>query len=298
MIISPKQLSYGIALTAMLGFAGIWGVGSVLTRSTNSEVVAPPAPARIVRIASTGDVKLAGTYWPALETEAPAVLLLHGNGSNRSSMNETALWLNAHGYAVLAIDFRGHGQSSPARKSFGLFEADDALSALLWLRRIKPKCRIGVIGFSLGGAASLLGPRGPLPIDALVLEGVYPDIRHAIFNRLAIRLGGGPATFIEPLLSYQALLRLGVGPSSISPIQALARTRGPVMIVGGGEDNNTPLVETQAMYDAIKGDGELHIIDGVGHDELGRNLPDNLKRPLLAFLDKNLRDAPWESRQQ
>lgn len=291
MRINQKRLAYGLALGMLLGCSGIWGVGSWLTRSTNTDVAIADFPARLVYISSTSGIELAGTYWPAQETTAPAILMLHGNGSNRGSMNETAAWLNAHGYAVLAIDFRGHGQSSPATKSFGLFEADDAWAALVWLRRITSNSRIGAIGFSLGGAASLLGRRGPLPVDALVLEGVYPDIRHAIFNRLATRFGDWPAIVIEPLLSYQSLPRFGVWPSTISPIQALAHVHEPVMIVGGGSDTNTPPTETRAMYDAVKDRGELHILAGASHDDLGHAMPDGFKKALLLFLDKNLKNS-------
>jgi uncharacterized protein len=272
-----------------LGLVGIWLIGSALTCATNAPVPIPAAPAQFVHIVSDDVTRIAATYWPSHSAKAPAILMLHGNGSNRGSMTEMASLLNRHGYAVLAIDFRGHGQSTPASKSFGVFEADDARAAYSWLRNSDPSRKIGIIGFSLGGAASLLGKNGPLPADALVLEGVYPDIRHAIFNRLASRLGRLGATFLEPLLSYQSLPRFGVWPSEISPINALSKVREPVMIVGGGTDNNTPPGESRAMYDALKQHGEILILAGVSHDELGRYLPVKFTESLLAFLDRTLK---------
>ena len=289
MALNAKWPVKALGLAAFLGCVGVWGVGSLLTAATNSQVPLPSPPARVVAITSTSDIRLAGTYWPTARAGAPAILLLHGNGSNRGSMHESGAWLNSQGYAVLAIDFRGHGQSTAARKSFGLFEADDARAALDWLRKENPGGRIGVIGYSLGGAATLLGHRGPLPADAIVLEGVYPDIRHAIYNRLTLRIGNWPATAIEPLLSYQSLLRFGVSPPSLSPMDALARVNVPVMIVGGGDDRNTPPSETIAMYEAVKTHGELHILPGVGHDQLGRDPPAYFRRILVAFLDRHLK---------
>ncbi len=278
-----------LTITGLLGCAALWVVGSLLMRATNALVAAPAPPAKLVSFNSTPGIQIAGTYWPATRSHAPAILMLHGNGSNRGSMSGTAAWLNGNGYAVLAIDFRGHGQSTAAGKSFGLFEADDAMAALNWLRKTNVGSRVGVIGFSLGGAASLLGEQGPLPVDVMVLEGVYPDIRNAIYNRLAQRLGQWPATAIEPLLSYQSTLRFGVPPSSIAPIRALAHVRAPVMIVGGGEDRNTPPSETRAMYEIVKTHGELHILPGLNHDNLMINQPESFKKGLLAFLNRNLK---------
>jgi alpha-beta hydrolase superfamily lysophospholipase len=288
MAAKSMRVLLGLAIAGLLGCAGAWSVGSALTRSTNSAVDAPALPAREVKIASSAGIELAGSFWPARKPGAPAVLLMHGNGSNRGSMTELAGWLNAQGYAVLAVDLRGHGESSPAGKSFGLNEADDVHAALAWLREANPGTPVGAIGFSLGGAASLLGPQGPLPVDALVLEGVYPDIRHAIFNRLAVRLGKWPAVLVEPMLSYQSLPRFGVWPDAISPIRALSRVRAPVMIVGGGDDANTPPSETRAMFNAVQGPRELRILAGVSHNDLGRSMPPGFKDALLAFLDRNL----------
>lgn len=279
-----------VVIAIALGITGVWVVGSLLTHATPSTITAPAPPAQSVRIDSTSGVSLAGTYWPAQQTNSPALLLLHGNGSNRGSMSQLAAWLNAHGYAVLTIDFRGHGKSTETSKSFGLFEAEDAQSALGWLREKNPKSPMGVVGFSLGGAASLIGKDGPLNIDALVLIGVYPDIRHAIYNRLAIRLGHWPAALTEPLLSYQSIPRFGVVPSAIAPISALPRVKAPVLIVGGSNDRNTPPQETQTMYEAVKSDKALINLPGLSHNDLGNKLPDLFKDDLLVFLDRHLRE--------
>lgn len=139
------------------------------------------------------------------------MLLLHGNGASREQVAGTADWLASHGYAAMAIDFRGHGQSAQVTRSFGLFESRDAAAALAWLRHAQHGAKIAALGISLGGAAALLGDAGPLPADALILEAVYPDIRRAIRNRLTASLGTAPAWLIEPALSLQALPRYGAG---------------------------------------------------------------------------------------
>ncbi|WP_298194645.1 alpha/beta fold hydrolase [Novosphingobium sp.] len=278
-----------LAASVLVVFAGLWIVGSQLTQPTPAAMALPDGNGRPVSISSSATVTLGGTYWAPPTFGASAILLLHGNGADRTQMNALSAVLREEGYGVLAIDFRGHGRSTPLSKSFGLFEADDAAAALSWLRRCSPGSRIGIIGFSLGGAASLLGRNGPLEADALVLEGVYPDIRHAIRNRIATRLGAFAAWLIEPLLSFQSLPRFGVWPSQIAPIRAATRLHSPVMVVGGAADTNTPPEETRALYRSINAPKQLLILPGIGHDELGRTVPEALSLPLLAFLNRHLR---------
>ncbi|HEX5184180.1 MAG TPA: alpha/beta fold hydrolase [Allosphingosinicella sp.] len=276
------------AVTA--GLAASWEVGSLLTLPTPA-IVAPARPPAVDLPIETGDgLLLAATYWPGRRADAPGLLLLHGNGSSRAAMRNNASWLASRGYAVLTIDFRGHGQSSSAPHSFGLHESRDAAAAFAWLKRRQRNAPVAVIGASLGGAAALLGAQGPLPADAMVLQAVYPDIRHAIRNRIAATATPAAAYLLEPLLSYQSWPRLGVGPGRLSPIAALRHYRGPVLIVGGGEDRDTPPAETRAMFRAAPGRKSLWIVPGLGHARTADISGADYKKRLLAFLRATIGD--------
>jgi pimeloyl-ACP methyl ester carboxylesterase len=198
-------------------------------------------------------------------------------------MEQHALWLSGLGYAVLAIDFRGHGQSGQVARTFGLDEARDAAAALAFLRRGAPDRPVGLIGTSLGGAAALLGDDGPLPVQAMVLQAVYPDLRDAIANRIALRTGRLLAAFGEPLLSYQSWPRLGVGPDRLSPREAIRHFRGPVLIIGGMEDRYTPPAETRSLYEAAPGPKELWLLPGLGHGPAGSVFTDAYRGRIRAF---------------
>jgi pimeloyl-ACP methyl ester carboxylesterase len=259
-----------------------------MTGATNTAVEPAPAPATEVRLTTSDRVEIAASYWKAGDPTAPAILLLHGNGGNRRDMLDMATWLAGEGYSVLSIDIRGHGRSSPESKSFGYLEARDAHTALAWIRQQHPASKVGAIGFSLGGAASVLGEEGPLDVDALVMMSVYPDIRTAIFNRIEGVAGTLPATAIEPLLSYQTIPRYGVWPDELSPIAALKEVRIPVMLVGGERDAHTPPSEIEAMYDAAPPGSEWWILGGLGHDDVVRSADPALRGKLKAYLDRNL----------
>src|SRR5512133_3445166 len=127
-----------------------------------------------------------------------AVLLLHGVHANRRVMLDRARFLHAQGYAILIPDFQAHGESPGRYVTFGALESLEA-AALDYLRVRAPNERVGVIGVSMGGAAALVGPHGPLAADAFVLESVYPTIREATRDRLRAWFGpAGPP--LTPLL--------------------------------------------------------------------------------------------------
>jgi pimeloyl-ACP methyl ester carboxylesterase len=110
----------------------------------------------------------------------PAVLLLHGYGENRSVWNAFEQQLLTRGWAVMALDLRGHGESKS--KNFRPIEASpdwrkdphefpvDVGPALDWIKaqpRINTR-KIVVIGSDVG--ANL----------ALIASGRFPEVRTVV----------------------------------------------------------------------------------------------------------------------
>ncbi|HET6943203.1 MAG TPA: alpha/beta fold hydrolase [Sphingomicrobium sp.] len=279
------------AVLCMLGMTTVWGFGSLMAQPHVAPVPAPTPPGRLVHIVSSDGVRLGGSYWPGRQPKGPAVLLLHGINSSRASFTRHALWLNGLGYAVLAIDLRGHGGSAAVPRSFGLHESRDAAAALAFLRKGEPGRRIGVIGTSLGGASALLGDDGPLPVQAMVLQAVYPDLRRAISNRI-VNVAGEPVAWLtEPLLSYQSWPRYGVPPDRIAPIAGLRRFTGPVLIIGGVDDTSTTAGDTRAFFEAAPGPKRLWLIEGTGHAATGSIFNDDYRKRVQALFETSLGPA-------
>lgn len=258
-----------------------------MTRGGRQAVPAAVPPARDFTLPSREGVTLAATYWPGARPNAPAVLLLHGVGASRAAEAPLAAWLAAQGYAVLTIDFRGHGGSTLTPRSFGWYEAADAHAALAWLRG-RGHGRVAIVGVSMGGAAALLGAAGPARADALVLQCVYPDMRHAIRNRLTAQLGPAGA-LLEPLLSMQAYPRFGIGAGRLSPLRALRDVRSPMLVIGGTADRYTPPAETRALFDgAPAGKRMLWLALDADHGQTSVLATPEYHAVLLAFLRRTI----------
>lgn len=277
------------ALTAVATIAGCsWLLGSVVVRSSwvlpRSRRRLPAPPGRDFKLASVDGIELAATYWPGARSTSPGVLIVHGVAATRRVIQPNAEWFAAQGYAVLTIDLRGHGGSGLGPCGFGWSESLDTHAAFRWLKGRQGGAPIAIIGISMGGASTLIGPLGPVPADALVLQGVYATFRQTVRRRIALFAGIALAALTEPLLSFQSRPRLGVWPSRLAPITAIAIVRCPTFVIGGESDPFTPPHETRALFEGARGPKQLWIVPGLGHGGVSDTLSQEYRDRVLAFL--------------
>ncbi|MEM8662094.1 MAG: alpha/beta fold hydrolase, partial [Pseudomonadota bacterium] len=227
-----------LALAAAGGAISLYQMASSLAAPTQRMVGAPPEdlPVEAVVISRDGAAPVHGWYI-AGKPSLGGVLLMHGIRADRRQMMDRARFLHAAGYSVLSIDFQAHGETQGDSITFGYLESFDARDALAYLRARVGGRPVGVIGFSLGGAAALLGPT-PLQADAVVLEAVFSTLEQAVQNRM-VRSFGEFGNIITPLLLIQVPPRVGIPLEDLAPILAISQLHVPVMIVAGTDDLHT-----------------------------------------------------------
>jgi uncharacterized protein len=224
-----------------------------------------------------------------------SVLLLHGVGSNRTSMLARARFLHRLGFTVLAPDLQAHGESPGEHVTFGARESLDAAASLTFLRGAMPAERVGVIGVSMGGAAALLGP-GPLDANAFVLESVYPTIRQAVSDRLGTWLGplGGVARLFTPAVIHFVGDDIGVTETELRPIDRIASLRAPLLLLSGTADPYTPIVEAESLYAHAPAPKAYWAVQGAGHEDLYAFSSAEYERRVGEFLFRALRAGGTE----
>ncbi|HSP96278.1 MAG TPA: alpha/beta fold hydrolase [Candidatus Dormibacteraeota bacterium] len=283
------MLVLAAAVAGTLGTA-YWAAGQWVA-ADHRRVGPPPAdlPAQPVEFGTPAGDTLRGWFVPG-RPGGGAVVLMHGSHETRRAMIGQARFLHQHGYAVLLFDFHAYGESHGEQTTFGYGESADAAAAVALLRTLAPGERIAAVGFSLGGAAALLGPR-PLVVDAMVIEAVYPDIRDAVANRLRLRFGAlGP--WLAPLLTAQVEPRFGVGLDQLRPIDAIARVHVPVFLIAGTEDERATLADSRRLFAAANEPKQFWAVPGAAHVNFQHFAPDEYEARLLAFLDHTLRGEP------
>jgi ABC-2 type transport system ATP-binding protein len=155
--------------------------GSVTTTEQTLEVRGGPGVPAPVGLDTT-------LYLPAT-TPAPAVLVAHGFGGSKASVDADARELAGRGYVVLTWSARGFGKSGgQIALDSPDYEVADAQQLVDWLAT-RPEVqqdgpgdpRVGVTGGSYGGALSLLLAGYDPRVDALAPVITWNDLSQALF---------------------------------------------------------------------------------------------------------------------
>src|SRR6266550_3702267 len=182
-------------------------------------------------------VQLKGWYIPGVLpdgnlTSQRTIIMVHGTRTNRTDQKAGLLNLSGelarHGFAVLAFDMRGTGESPPAPLSLGYFEQRDVLGAVDFLRSGplpfpelgRPRV-LGGWGVSLGAASLIMAAVQEPAIRAIVSDCAFADII-PILERVVPKGGHLPPMFTPgTLLATRALF--GVNFYADRPVDYVAQ---------------------------------------------------------------------------
>ncbi|MPZ82973.1 MAG: alpha/beta fold hydrolase [Actinophytocola sp.] len=153
-------------------------------------------------LAGAGEgVQLDSTLYLPEQTPAPAVIVAHGFGGSKESVDSDARELAQRGFVVLAYSARGFGAST-GQIALNSVDAEvaDASRLVSWLAE-QPEVvtdgpddpRVGVTGGSYGGSLSLLLAGTDKRVDALAPTITYNDLSQALLPNSATT-GRTPAT--------------------------------------------------------------------------------------------------------
>jgi uncharacterized protein len=197
------------------------------------------------------------------------LIMLHGNGGNRMDPTVGILDLGAqlvqHGFAVLAFDQRGFGQSPDAPNSFGYLSQYDVLGAVDYLHagplpypQLGRPVHIAGWGVSLGANSLLLAAAQERSIEAVVADSAYPDML-PIFEREIPKQGHLP-----PLLTPGILLAIrvlyGVNYFDIRAADAAPKIAPrPIFFIQADHDDFNPPSNLALMVQAANQAPDAHV---------------------------------------
>lgn len=223
----------------------------------------PPSGTEVFDLTLPQGDKVRAWYIRHPDPDAPTVLYLHGSRWNlNGSVFRMERWVRM-GHSLLAIDYRGFGDSTPRLPSQASVLAD-ARAALQELARRQPDpARRFIYGHSLGGAVAtqLAAQTDMPPVAGLILESTFTNIRDMIGTTQWSGVPGLGLLVTQPFDS----------------VDALARIRLPVLLLHGTGDRVVPHTMSDALLAAASQAPErlrrLVKLEGASHSGASRSSP-------------------------
>jgi fermentation-respiration switch protein FrsA (DUF1100 family) len=231
-------------------------------------------------------VQLQGWFIPGVLpngqlTSQRTIIMLHGQIANRAAQDSGLLRLSGdlarRGFAILAFDMRGNGESPAAPRSFGLFEQRDALGAVDFLRSGPlPYPELGrphVIagwGNSLGGATLIFAAAKEPAIRAIVSDCAFADFLPILERELPSQ--GHVPPFLTPGVLIAAQVLYGVDYYHTRPADVIAEVvPRPIFLIHGASDPFTPpsdmAVLAAAARSAPNANVQTWLVPGATHGQ-------------------------------
>jgi alpha-beta hydrolase superfamily lysophospholipase len=201
-----------------------------------------------------------GWWWPANRKDAPAVLYLHGSRWNLTGQLFRIEQLHALGFSVLAIDYRGFGESrGPLPSESTVYE--DARVAWERLKLLQPDpARRLIYGHSLGGAVAVdlaaeLGRArsGSQPAQArgLIVESTFTTLADV-------------ATAVTT--QYTSLPVRWLLSQKFDSVDKIADIHMPLLIVHGTDDRFVPARFSEQLFAVAQQPKTLLLVPGASHN--------------------------------
>lgn len=260
-------------------------------------------------------------YWQAwLPGENPkaVVVLAHGLAEHSGRYAHVAEHLVAHGYAVYALDHRGHGRSHGRRAQVDRMDyvVDDMHRFAAQVRLDQPGKALFLLGHSMGGGIALAYALKyqdelsgiVLSSPAVLFEGVSPLQARAVRILSALAPGmpllvlDGTAVSRDPEvvraydgdpLNYRGKIPVRTVAELTRSAEQLQEKLGslrlPVLLLHGTEDRLVDAKASRLVHDrASSPDKTLRLYEGLFHEVFNEPERDRVLADLSGWLDRHL----------
>lgn len=247
-----------------------------------------------VRLITSDKVELAA-WFVSHSAEASAgkpssdkvIILLHGYPADKANLLQWAEFLH-HDYNLFFLDFRYFGQSQGNLTTIGFHEQKDLTSALDYLTQ-RGQTKIGVMGFSLGGAVGILTAEKDQRIKAIISDSAFANLDlmgYEFYRKLFVLKY--PLTALTKLW---ARIILGVDPSQVSPEKAAENLKIPILLIHSKADQTIPFENALRLQKALQNNpkAEFFFPESDTHGYLPPTVLGVYQEKVLEFFKRNLK---------
>jgi alpha-beta hydrolase superfamily lysophospholipase len=223
------------------------------------------------------------------------VLLFHGVSDNRTGMTGQAALLLHHGYGVVMMDGRAHGESGGTMATYGWLERQDTQSIVDALTITEKPRNVFALGSSMGAAIALQSAAVDARIAGVVAESSFSDLREVTYDYAGLHwspwLG---KTLFRPgawTVISTAQKEGGFSVDEVSPEKSVSARPFPVLLICDGADQVVPCRHSRRIFRAAAGPKELWEVPGAGHASAIGAEPAEYEMRVTSFFDNLRRSA-------
>jgi pimeloyl-ACP methyl ester carboxylesterase len=239
-----------------------------------------------VTFLSTDGIKISGWWIPLVDSNR-TIIFLHGYAGSMDPDLKYAPAFHDRGYNILMFDFRAHGRSGGNATSLGALETRDVLGAIEFVRS-RVDCKIGLMGFSMGGRAALMTGVVNKEISAIISDGGPVHLLTAISENLKVKkLPFFLAIVIAWMILLGASMRLLTNLFINDPISQKQKLSPiPILIIHGDKDPYTHLDELEKTASNSGETAQLWRVAEAGHRDADQYRPKEYLEKVFGFFDK------------
>lgn len=209
---------------------------------------------------------------PTSDKEKPVMILCHGFNTSKDSYTNVRLEkiLSEQGISTFRFDFFAHGESEGTLEEITISEAiDDVLNAVRFLKELGYS-KIGLVGSSFGGMASVIAAS---KTDDLLILALKSPVSGHLGKLVAQEAKQQIKTwkekgFIYYTSSEERKIKLDYSffedAEKANGYEAAQKIKIPTVIVHGDKDESIPVEQSKKLAGLIKS-SNLEIIEGADH---------------------------------
>jgi pimeloyl-ACP methyl ester carboxylesterase len=233
-----------------------------------------------VELTSEDGKKISAWWLPqGREGKAP-LLILHGLGASKAHMMDYILFAQKEGYPVMAIDFRGHGESEASLTSIGFHESRDVEAGMRYIRGTGSGDPV-LWGTSMGAVSALLAAERDGSVSGVIADAPFDTYRNTICHHAKLMYGIPEFPLIVlacPMIEERAHFRM----DDVNSLRAAAKIHAPMLVLAGEKDVRMDSAVVRTVYEAAGGPKEFWVIPGEGHEN--RTFQDSFQEKIRTFL--------------
>ncbi len=228
-------------------------------------------PHEEIHLESDDGLMLHATWFPGCGADAHKVVICFHGYTSKGMSDYIGLsdYYLRHGYGMLLVDERAHGESEGKYIGFGCLDRYDALKWMRWVIEWEGEdVQILLHGTSMGASTVLMASGLTLPkqVKGIVSDCAFTSPKY-VFTHVLHSMYHLPAFPMIPISDAVNKKKAGYGLDECNAAREVRKAKVPILFIHGDADTFVPCRMCDEIYENCASPKKKLIIKGAAHAE-------------------------------